>query len=102
MRAGDHPIDFEGIYAVRNHADHLRLCDMDGPAVIIAGSGMCSGGRIVNHLKNGIDDEINDVLFVGYQVRGTPGRDIVTYSKRAGGYVTLEVKGLGSGLAYCG
>ena len=73
-----------------------------GPAVIIAGSGMCSGGRIVNHLKNGIDDEINDVLFVGYQVRGTPGRDIVTYSKRAGGYVTLEVKGLGSGLAYCG
>ena len=85
LRAGDHPIDFEGLYAVRNHADHLRLCDMDGPAVIIAGSGMCSGGRIVNHLKNGIDDEINDVLFVGYQVRGTPGRDIVTYAKRPAG-----------------
>ena len=87
---GDHPMDFEGLYAVRNHADHLQLCDTDGPAVIIAGSGMCSGGRIVNHLKGAIEDERNDVLFVGYQVRGTPGRDIVKYSKRAGGYVMLE------------
>ena len=90
LRGGDHPIDFEGLYAVRNHADHLRLCDMEGSAVVIAGSGMCSGGRIVNHLKGSIEDERNDVLFVGYQVRGTPGRDIVKYSKRAGGYVMLE------------
>ena len=90
LRGGDHPIDFEGLYAVRNHADHLRLCDMEGSAVVIAGSGMCSGGRIVNHLKRSIEDERNDILFVGYQVRGTPGRDIVKYSKRAGGYVMLE------------
>jgi len=59
---GDHPIDFKGLYAVRNHSDHLKLCDMAGPAVILAGSGMCSGGRIVNHLQGCIEDERNDVL----------------------------------------
>jgi len=90
FRAGDHPIDFKGLYAVMNHSDHLRLCDMAGPAIFVAGSGMCSGGRIVNHLKACIEDDKNDILFVGYQVNGTPGRDIMKYSKTPGGYVVLE------------
>jgi predicted metal-dependent RNase len=64
---GDHPIDFKGLIAVKNHRDHLKVCDMNGPAIILAGSGMCTGGRIVNHLKKGIDDPKNDILFVGYQ-----------------------------------
>ena len=87
---GDHPIDFEHLYAVRNHSDHLKLCRMDGPAIIVAGSGMCTGGRIVAHLKNGLSDRRNDVLFVGYQVKGAPGRDILRYSGRPGGYVILD------------
>ena len=91
FRAGDHPMDFKGLYAVRKHSDHLKLCDLAGPAVIIAGSGMCSGGRIVNHLKGCIEDERNDILFVGYQVKGTPGRDIVRYSKRAGGFFLARI-----------
>lgn len=87
---GDHPIDFQHLYAVRNHSDHLKLCHMDGPAIIIAGSGMCTGGRIVEHLKNGLSDRRNDILFVGYQAKGTPGRDILRYSRRPGGYVMLD------------
>ena len=63
---------------------------MDGPVIILAGSGMCSGGRIVEHLKRGLEDRRNDVLFVGYQARGTPGRDILRYSRRPGGYVILK------------
>ena len=63
---------------------------MEGPAIILAGSGMCSGGRIVNHLKKGIDDPRNDILFVGYQAHGTPGRAIQRYSQRPGGYVVLD------------
>jgi hypothetical protein len=51
---GDHPIDFDHLYDVEDHRDHLKLCDMDGQAVIIAGSGMCTGGRILKHLKAGI------------------------------------------------
>ena len=87
---GDHPIDFKGLIAVKDHKDHLKLCDMDGPAIILAGSGMCTGGRIVNHLQKGIDDPKNDILFVGYQAAGTPGRAIQKYSQRPGGYVDLD------------
>jgi metallo-beta-lactamase family protein len=75
---------------VKDHKDHLKLCDMDGPAIILAGSGMCTGGRIVNHLQKGIDDPKNDILFVGYQAAGTPGRAIQKYSQRPGGYVDLD------------
>ena len=90
LRQGDHPIDFDRLYAVEGHRDHLKLCDVDGQAVIIAGSGMCTGGRIVKHLKVGITDRKNDIVFVGYQVPGTPGRDIMRYSQRSSGYVVLD------------
>lgn len=90
FRTGDHPIDFDHLYTVKNSQDHRQLLDMSGPAVIIAGSGMCTGGRIVNHLREGLGNPKNDVFFVGYQAQGTPGRDIVTYSQREGGYVRLQ------------
>ena len=51
---------------------------------------MCTGGRIIDHLKAGIADRKNDIFFVGYQAKGTPGRDILKYSKRPGGYVVLD------------
>ncbi|BBO81341.1 MBL fold hydrolase [Desulfosarcina ovata subsp. sediminis] len=87
---GDHPIDFNGLYAVENHRDHLKLCDARGPAIILAGSGMCTGGRIVAHLTKGIGDPKNDILFVGYQAAGTPGRAIQDYADKPGGYVYLD------------
>jgi len=68
----------------------LRLIEQPGPAIIIAGSGMCTGGRIVDHLKAGLDDPRNDLLFVGYQAEGTPGRDIQHYAARPDGYVMLD------------
>lgn len=90
LQKGDHPIDFDGLYAVESHRDHLRVCNAPGPAVILAGSGMCTGGRILDHLGKGIECPENDVLFVGYQAAGTPGRAIRKYSKRPGGYVHLD------------
>ena len=90
QRQGDHPIDFEGLFAVENHQHHLQLCDIKGPAIILAGSGMCTGGRIVNHLLSGIEKTENDILFVGYQGIGTPGRHIQEHAGRSGGYVELD------------
>ena len=87
---GDHPIDFKNLYSVERFRDHKKLMEMDGPAIIIAGSGMCTGGRIIEHLRKGIEDSRNDIFFVGYQARGTAGRDILKYSKRPGGYVKLD------------
>ena len=87
---GDHPIDFKNLYSVERFRDHKKLLEMDGPAIVIAGSGMCTGGRILDHLRHGLDDPKNDIFFVGYQARGTLGRDILKYSKRPGGYVMLD------------
>jgi len=48
--------------------------------VVIAASGMCGGGRIVNYLKALLGQARTDVVFVGYQAEGTPGRDILKYA----------------------
>ena len=90
LRAGDHPINFEQLYGVEKHVEHARLLEVNGPAVIIAGSGMCTGGRIVNHLAAGIERPENDVVFVGYQAAGTPGRFI---QEHAGGSGTVALNG---------
>lgn len=74
---GDHPFDFKGLYAVESYQDHQKLLQISGPAIIIAGSGMCTGGRIVAHLEHGLDDPANDIFFVGYQAKGTFGRRII-------------------------
>jgi metallo-beta-lactamase family protein len=70
LHSGDHPLDFERLQIVKSYQEHQELLRMPGPAIIIAGSGMCSGGRIVAHLVHGLEDPRNDVFFIGYQPRG--------------------------------
>lgn len=60
-----------------NSADESRaLVENDQPAVIIASSGMATGGRVVHHLFAGLPDPRNTVLFVGFQAAGTRGRQL--------------------------
>jgi metallo-beta-lactamase family protein len=56
--------------------DSKRLNDIDGPGIIIAGSGMATGGRILHHFARRLADERTTVLFVGYQAAGTRGRQL--------------------------
>lgn len=50
-------------------------------AILMAGSGMCDGGRILNHLYKMVDKPENSIVFVGFQAEGTLGRDIVSGKK---------------------
>lgn len=93
LRQGRHPLSFEQITTIDSHQDHLMTVDYlrktARPCVVIAASGMCSGGRIVNYLKALIEDNRTDILFSGYQAAGTPGRDIQQYAEK-NGYVELD------------
>jgi metallo-beta-lactamase family protein len=95
LHGGRHPLAFEQLVTVDSHAEHERLVNFLAhsrqPAVVIAASGMCAGGRVVNYLKALLGDPRHDILFVGYQARGTPGHDIQRYGPR-GGYVILDGK----------
>ena len=103
LKGGDDPFVFPGLVCVNTHRDHLKtlrwLNDKGGPAIVVAGSGMCTGGRVVNYLKDFLPDSRNDIIFIGYQAYGTPGRDIVTYgsNKRRHGYVTIDGKRISVG-----
>ena len=90
LHSGDHPLNFERLSTVKSYREHQEILKMSGPAIIIAGSGMCTGGRIINHLMQGLEDPRNDIFFVGYQAQGTPGRDILYYSQKPDGYVWLD------------
>jgi len=87
------PLGFEQLITVDSHNEHLRMVEhlarTARPAIVIAGNGMCSSGRIVNYLKAMLGDSRHNVLFVGYQAAGTPGQAIQTYGPK-GGYVDLE------------
>ena len=89
IAAGDDPLDFPQLYAVRRHEHSRRLTEMPGPLLIIASSGMCTGGRIVGHLRRLLPLDQTTVLFVGYQAEGTPGRAIQRAATR-GGRVWLD------------
>ena len=57
--------------------DSMAINRIRSGAIVIAGSGMCNGGRIIHHLKHNLDREETQVLITGYQARGSLGRRIV-------------------------
>ncbi len=77
------PFSFPNLIYSMKTEDSIKLNTYDKPCVIIAGSGMCTGGRIRHHFKNHIDDPKNTVMFVGYQAGGTLGRYILEGAKKA-------------------
>jgi len=77
LAAGDSPFSFPTLKTIRTPDESKAINLMRGTVVVIAGSGMCTGGRIKHHLVNNITRRESTVLFVGYQAADTLGRQIV-------------------------
>ena len=73
LDSGDNPFSFPGLSYSETVSDSIKVDESKNPVIIIAGSGMCTGGRIKHHIKNNISDSKNTILFVGYQSEGTLG-----------------------------
>jgi metallo-beta-lactamase family protein len=71
------PFDFPGLKMTRTVDESKAIHHITGTVVILAGSGMCTGGRIKHHLVHNISRRESTILFVGYQAAGTLGRQIV-------------------------
>ncbi|MBL8061039.1 MAG: MBL fold metallo-hydrolase [Chthonomonas sp.] len=74
---GDDPLDPDGLTLVRDVNQSKAINSMTGPMMIIAGSGMANGGRVIHHLKHRLRRRDTLVLFTGYQAEGTMGRDLL-------------------------
>ncbi len=81
-RQGSSPFDYHGLTMVRTVAQSKAINNVFGSTMIIAGSGMCTGGRIKHHLVTNISRSESSILFVGYQAVGTLGRIIVDGAKK--------------------
>lgn len=66
-----------GLIYIRDRQQSIELNHQKGPMMIISGSGMANGGRIVHHLIHRLGDPNTTVLFTGYQAEGTLGRDLI-------------------------
>ncbi len=71
---GGRPFAPKNLRICKSVEDSKRLNDTDGPGILIAGSGMATGGRILHHFVRRLSDARTTVLFVGYQAAGTRGR----------------------------
>jgi metallo-beta-lactamase family protein len=77
FREGRDPFRLPGLHFTRETADSMALNRIVGGAVILAGSGMCTGGRIRHHLKHNLWRENSSVVFVGFAAGGTLARKII-------------------------
>ncbi len=77
FKSGQDPFSFPGLHFTRQTADSMAINNVTGGAVIMAGSGMCTGGRVKHHLKHNLWNPRNAVIFVGYAAQGTLARRII-------------------------
>jgi metallo-beta-lactamase family protein len=80
FREGRDPFQLPGLHFTRERAESVAINHMTGGAVIMAGSGMCTGGRIQHHLQQNIARE-ECILFVGYAATGTLARQVIDGAK---------------------
>ena len=82
LRLHESPFNFPGLKMLATTQESQAVNRIKGTVMVIAGSGMCTGGRIKHHLANNIAHRESTIMFVGYQAIGTLGRRIVNGEKK--------------------
>ncbi|MFA4916727.1 MAG: MBL fold metallo-hydrolase [Syntrophales bacterium] len=82
IEEGDNPLDFPELIYTRTSEESMEINHRQGPAIIIAGSGMCNAGRIKHHLKHNLWRPGAHIVFMGFQAEGSLGRSIVNGAKK--------------------
>jgi metallo-beta-lactamase family protein len=77
MDSGNDPFDFDQLVLTRSTLESMEINEHPGPAVVIAGNGMCTAGRIRHHLKHNLWRPGCSLVIVGFQAAGSLGRSIV-------------------------
>jgi len=94
LENGKNPFVFEQLTYVNSVEESMELNRDESPHIVISGSGMCEGGRILHHMRYKIHDPKNTLLFVGYQAENTLGRRIIekarAYRESGGDYPLVK------------
>lgn len=81
LRRGNSCFSFENLKLVESEEESRAINNVKESCIIIAGSGMVTGGRIKHHIVNNIRRPESTILFIGYQAEGTPGRILLDGAK---------------------
>lgn len=95
IEAGENPFDFQELQTTYSKEESTQINKVNKPKIIIAGSGMCEGGRVKYHLVRHLSDSNSLILFIGYQVQGTLGRKIINHNGEitiAGQHLKIEAQ----------
>ncbi|MFO8030969.1 MAG: MBL fold metallo-hydrolase [Desulfohalobiaceae bacterium] len=82
VQQGLDPFDLPNLRATNSTSESMAINQQSGPAIIIAGNGMCTAGRIKHHLKHNLWREETSVVIVGFQAAGSNGRKLVEGAKQ--------------------
>lgn len=95
IKSGDDVFKFPRLFFTETKQESMAIWETKGPKVIMAGSGMLNGGRILHHVKHYASDPNNAILLSGYQAVGTPGRRISEGEKNItvnGEHISIKAK----------
>ncbi len=81
FQQGQDPFSLPGLHFTRDRADSIAINQVKSGAIIMAGSGMATGGRIQHHLAHNLPRAESSIIFVGYAAVGTPARRIIDGAK---------------------
>ena len=82
FQEGHDPFALPGLHFTRETAEFIAINSIHGGTIIMAGSGMCTGGRVRHHLRHNLGREDSSIVFVGYAATGTLARHIIDGDKQ--------------------